>query len=267
MFSLLPEHPLLFWPTAAIALLILGMGKSGFGGGLGILAVPLMSITISPVDAAALLLPLLLIMDVFSIRYYCNTYDAPTLRILLPPVIIGIILGGYFFHWFSQDEQLLRFGIGIVGLLFVGIQVLRGFIFGRLEAYRMPDIAGRAIGVIAGFTSTLVHAGGPPANIYILPQKLPRQIYVGTTVVLWFTANTIKLIPYAFLGLLQFGSLTTILLLAPFCYFGVRLGIFLNGRVNEVWFLRAVYTILFFTALQLVAGQNLVGWLIRSLSF
>lgn len=241
------------------------MGKSGFGGGLGLLAVPLMALTIPPVEAAALLLPLLLIMDMFSIRHYYGTYDKRTLRILLPATVVGIVLGGLFFRQFSSDERLLRLGIGVVGLLFVGIQVLRGFIMGQLQAYRMPDMVGRAIGVIAGFTSTLVHAGGPPANIYILPQKLPRQIYVGTTVTLWTTVNLIKLIPYAILGLLPISSLATILVLSPFCYMGVRLGIFLNGRVNEIWFLRAVYTLLFFTALQLVVGQNIVSLLLSYL--
>lgn len=253
-----PDYPLLFWPTAAIALVILGMGKSGFGGGLGLLAVPLMSLTIPPVEAAALLLPLLIIMDMFSIGHYRNTFDKRTLWILLPPAVIGIALGGLFFRQFSSDEEALRFGIGVVGLVFVLIQVSRGFILGKLDAYLMPDLLGRTLGLIAGFTSTLVHAGGPPANIYILPQKLPRQIYVGTTVVLWTIVNLIKLIPYAILGLLQIGNLATIVVLAPFCYAGVRLGILLNGRVNEVWFLRLVYTLLFFTALQLIAGRNLI---------
>lgn len=262
MFSILPEYPLLFWFTAAAALTILGIGKSGFGGGFGIVAIPLMAISISPVEAAALLLPLLLIMDVFSMRYYYRTYDSRTLRILLPAVAIGVALGGLFFQQFSQDEDLLRFGIGVIGLLFVLIQMSRGLILGRLDAYRLPDIVGRIIGVIAGFTSTLVHAGGPPANIYILPQKLPRQIFVGTTVLLWFTANLMKLIPYGLLGLLQIGNLITIALLSPFCFLGVRLGWFLNGRVNEQAFQWVVYTLLLFTSLQLVIGQNLLLWLV-----
>lgn len=240
------------------------MGKSGFGGGLGILAVPLMSLTIPPVEAAALLLPLLLIMDLFSVRHYRYVYDRSVLRILLPAAMIGIALGGLFFHQFSSDERLLRFGIGLLGLLFVAIQVTRGLLFGKLQEYRLPNTVGYLLGLLSGFTSTLVHAGGPVANIYILPQKLPRQIYVGTTVLLWFLVNIGKLIPYAFLGLLHIGNLATVLLLSPFCYLGVKLGIFLNGRVNEQWFLGIVYVLLFFTALQLVVGQNLFLLILNS---
>lgn len=259
------DYPLLFWPSAAIALIILGMGKSGFGGGLGILAVPLMSLTIPPVDAAALLLPLLMIMDIFSVRHYQGTYDRRILLILLPPAMIGIALGGLFFRQFSSDEQLLRFGIGIVGLLFVAIQVARGLVAGSLQEYRMPDMAGRIIGLISGFTSTLVHAGGPVANIYILPQNLPRQVYVGTTVMIWFIVNIAKLVPYALLGLLHIGNLATVAILSPFCYLGVKLGIYLNGRVSEIWFSRVVYSLLFITALQLVVGKNFFALLFSTL--
>lgn len=255
-YFVLPDYPPLFWISAAFALCILGMGKSGFGGGLGILAVPLMSLTIPPVDAAALLLPLLLIMDVFSVHHYRNNYDRSTLLVLLPTAFIGIMIAGYFFRQFSDDEQLMRFGIGIVGLLFVCIQVARSLIFGRLSAYKMPTTVGRAVGLVSGITSTLVHAGGPIANLYILPQNLPRHIYVGTTVILWFVVNIAKLIPYTLLGLLHIGNLTTVLLLSPFCYAGVRFGIFLNGRVNQQWFLGIVYALLFVTALQLVSGRN-----------
>lgn len=239
------------------------MGKSGFGGGLGILAVPLMSISISPIDAAALLLPLLLIMDVFSIRYYHSRYDAHTLWILLPAAAVGVGLGGLLFRQFSSDERLLRMGIGYIGIAFVLIQIMRSVVLGKLQAYRMPDWVGRIIGVIAGFTSTLVHAGGPPANIYILPQQLPRDIYVGTTVVLWTIVNLIKLIPYSILGLWQIGDLSTILLLGPFCYLGVQLGLWANGRISEKLFSHVVYMLLFLTGLQLIVGQNLLGLLLN----
>ena len=115
------------------------------------------------------------------------------------------------------------------------------------------------MGAMSAFTSTLAYAGGPPVTIYLLPQKLPRQIFVGTTVIFFASINQIKLIPYIGMDLLRFEHLSTILVLAPLSYVGVKLGIFLNTRFPEAWFNRIVYTVLFITGIQLIAGRSLVA--------
>jgi uncharacterized membrane protein YfcA len=115
------------------------------------------------------------------------------------------------------------------------------------------------LGGAAGFTSTLAHAGGPPATMYLLPQQLPRGIFVGTNLVFFFLLNLMKLVPYALLGLLQLGNLTTILILAPLAYVGVRLGVVLNKRFSDVWFNRVIYVLLFITGLELVSGTSLIN--------
>lgn len=256
------QYPLAFWFTAILALLLVGIGKAGFGGGVGIVATPLMALTIPVADAAALLLPLLMIMDVFSMQHYWRTYDRRSILLMLPGAVAGIAVGGLFFGYFSGNERVLQLGIGVLALLFVLFQVARRLILGALEGKRPPDAAGVALGSVAGFTSTLAHAGGPPAAVYLLPQQLPRQIFVGTTVIFFAAVNWIKVVPYSYLGLLRVGNLAVILLLSPICFLGVRLGIYLNGRVNEVWFNRVVYTLLFFTGLQLVLGRNLLDFVL-----
>jgi uncharacterized membrane protein YfcA len=114
---------------------------------------------------------------------------------------------------------------------------------------------------LAGFTSTLAHAGGPPVAIYLIPQGLARGLFVGTSVVFFTAVNLIKLVPYAALNLLHVGNITTILILAPLCYVGVRLGLYLNRRFTDVWFSRVIYTLLFFTSVQLLTGQNIISLL------
>ena len=115
------------------------------------------------------------------------------------------------------------------------------------------------LGAIGGFTSTLAHAGGPPITIYLLPQRLPRNLFVGTTVITFFIINLVKLIPYSVLGLLQVGNLLTVLILSPFAFIGVRIGIYLNRRFEDAWFNRIIYVILFLTGLQLVIGRSLLS--------
>ena len=115
------------------------------------------------------------------------------------------------------------------------------------------------MGAVSGFTSTLAHAGGPPVTIYLLPQKLPREIFVGTTVVFFAAVNQMKLIPYIGLDLLTIGHLGTIVVLAPLSYVGVRIGILLNSRFTDLWFNRLVYTVLLLTGIQLILGQSLIA--------
>ena len=114
------------------------------------------------------------------------------------------------------------------------------------------------MGTISGFTSTIAHAGAPPVVVYLLPQQLPRTLFVGTTVVFFATINLIKVPPYWGLGLFQLDIFKMTLLLAPLAYVGVKLGIFLNQHFTDLWFNRVVYGVLVLTAVQLIAGSSLL---------
>ena len=256
---MIPNYPPYFWITAAAAVILVGIAKAGFGGGVGVIATPLLALTIPVADAAALLLPLLIIVDLISVRHYYKIYDPESLKILLPSAIVGIFIGALFFGIFSHNEGILRIGIGVLSLVFVIYQIGRSLLLGKLSQRRPPTAAGLALGSLAGFSSTLAHAGGPPASIYLLPQGLPRTVFVGTSVLFFTILNLIKLIPYSLLGLLKVGNITTILILAPLCYVGVRLGLFLNKRFTDLWFNRFIYTLLFFTGLELITGKSLIS--------
>jgi len=257
MFTL-PDYPTGFWVMAALVMLLIGVGKSGFGGGLGALATPLLALTIPVADAAALLLPLLIIMDLFTVPYYRQRFSRHHLRILLLGALIGIAIGAYYFETLSHNERAMRMGIGALAISFVLIQIGRSLILGALSEKRPSAGLGWLMGAVGGFASTLAHAGGPPVTIYLVPQKLPRDQYVGTIAILFAIVNLVKLIPYAYLGLLRVSNVTTVLLLAPLAYLGVRLGVFLNQRFTDTWFMRFIYAFLFMTGIELLTGWNLV---------
>jgi uncharacterized protein len=240
---------------------MIGISKAGFGGGVGAVATPLMALTISVTDAAAILLPLLIIADFFSLRHYWKVYDRHSMKLLLPGGLIGIMIGALFFGYFSNNERILKMGLGAIALAFVMFQVIRSLLLGAMIKSRPADPVGVALGVAAGFTSTLAHAGGPPATMYLLPQQLPRHIFVGTNVLFFALLNLVKLAPYAYLGLLRVGNITTILILAPLAYVGVRLGVYLNKRFTDRWFNRLVYSLLFLTGLELVTGRSIIHFL------
>lgn len=253
MFSL-PDYPPAFWFVAIIGMIILGIDKAGFGGGVAIVATPLIALTIPVPEAAALMLPLFIVADLFSLRHYYRTFDWPSIRILLPGSAVGIGLGALLFNYFATHAQILRMGVGLLALLFVLYQVGQALIVGALKQTRLPAPAGALLGMFAGVGSTLVHAGGPFVSIYLIPQRLPREIFVGTTVILFATMNFIKLIPYAYLGLLRSSNITTVLVLAPLVVLSVWFGIWLNQRFDNTWFQRTIYALLFLTGLQLLLG-------------
>jgi uncharacterized membrane protein YfcA len=254
----LPDYPTLFWVTAIFAMILIGISKAGFGGGVGAIATPLMALTISVADDAAILLPILIVADIFSLRHYWNVFDRNSLRLMLPGAIVGIVLGAIFFGYFSDNERTLKIILGIVSLIFVAYQIARSLILGALMKSKPPAWAGVLLGGAAGFTSTLAHAGGPPATIYLLPQQLPRNIFVGTSVIFFFTLNLIKLIPYSMLGLLRIGNITTILVLAPLTFIGVQLGVWLNRRFNDRYFTYVIYALLLLTGFELVSGISVI---------
>lgn len=219
---------------------------------------PLMALTIPVADAAALLLPLLIACDIFAVRHYWNRSDRRSVGLLLAGALPGVAVGAFFFAYFSENERALQVGMGVLALVFVLFQVVRALVLGLLEKRRPAAAAGVLMGALSGFASTLAHAGGPPVTMYLLPQKLPRDRYVGTAVMFFATLNLVKLVPYHSLGLLKVGNLLIVLVLAPLSYAGVRLGIFLNARFTDLWFNRVVYGVLFLTGLQLVLGKSLL---------
>lgn len=257
MFHYPPE----FWYLASFAVVFIGIAKAGFGGGAGMVGTPLIALAVPVTDAAALLLPLLIVCDVFSVWHYRGGFERRSAFLLAAGALVGIAVGAFFFRTFSDNERVLQVGLGILAVGFVAFQVSRALISGYLEAHRPRAAEGVAMGAAAGFLSTLAHAGGPPVTMYLLPQKLERSLFVGTTVIFFAIVNAVKLIPYVGMGLLRSEHLATIALLAPLSFVGVRLGIALNRRFSDRWFNRVVYTILLLTGIQLIAGTNVVALL------
>lgn len=237
-----------FYLLAVPVVLLVGVSKGGFGGGAGLVAVPLLSLVMPLPRAAAILLPILCVMDLFALRAYRGQYSSANLRRLLPGGLVGIAGGSLAFG--VLDEVWLRAIVGTIALSFVA-----QWAFGSKVA--RPTAPGSASGVwwgaVGGFASTLAHAGGPPVSVYLLPQRLPPALFVGTTAVVFAMFNYVKLLPYAWLGQLNSDNLATSLVLLPLAPVGIQLGRWLLERVSGVVFYRIVYGLLLITGLKLVS--------------
>lgn len=240
------DNPL-FWVTAVISVIITGISKGGFGG-LALLAVPLMALTISPVQAAGIMLPILIVMDWVSVWSYRKHWDKKLLILMLPGAIIGILAAWKFAAY--VDDQFVRICVGVIAVLFP--------IYAIFKPKSREDIVvgNRPLGVIsgiaAGFTSFIAHAGGPPFQAYAIPQGLEKRLYAGTAVMFFAVVNFVKLLPYAMLGQFDKTNLTTSLILIPLAPIGVLIGVWLLKRIDQDVFYRILYGLIFVVGLKLL---------------
>lgn len=239
---------LYFWTVAVLAVFIVALSKSGLVGSLGMVAVPMMSLVMPARDAAGMLLPLLLVMDAIAIWTYRKDADWRILRIMLPGAMVGTLIGWALWS-FVSDAMVLLF-IGIITLLFILDALLP--IRKKLEGLPPSKPWGAFWGGFAGFTSFISHTGGPPFQIYVLPQRLSPVIYSGTTAFFFAIVNTAKLVPYFFLGQLNVANLERAAILAPLAVAGVIVGVWLVRRISVKRFYQLTYWLVFLLSLKLI---------------
>lgn len=236
----------LFWVVAIPAVLITGISKSGFAGGIGIIAVPMLALQLDPLRAAAVMLPLLIYMDFLSIRYWWSKQRNDLLALLIPAAIVGIGLGYLLYD--VLNPQLIKLLLGGMSVVFALWGLLKGV---NLAVASLPWV-GRIAGFIAGLTSFVAHAGGPPVNFYLLPMKLSKEDFLATAVYFFAAINFIKLLPYAALGQINTDNLMVALLLAPVAWAGVRLGLVIQRKISSELFVNLMFALLFTIGVKLI---------------
>ena len=225
-----------FYAVAVPAVLIMGVSKSGFASGFGALAVPLMALAVPVPQAAAILLPLLMVMDATGLQQLWRTRDPVLVRRLVPAGLLGIGMGALLFGLLSS-----RTVAAVVGALTLAFLAQRLLFPPKKDAPQAPHWVGRLCAVVSGFTSFVAHAGGPPINAYTLPLRLPPKVLSGTMATFFAVINAAKVLPYAVLGLIDLRNMATALLLMPLAPVGVWLGVWLVHRVRPDWFYRLAY--------------------------
>jgi uncharacterized membrane protein YfcA len=239
-----------FYAVAIPAVLLFGISKGGFGGGLGTAAVPLMALVVSPLQAAAILLPILCAMDIVAVWKFRGKWLWPELQVLIPASLVGILIGTLLFEYMSV--AIVRLIVGIVAIAFT----LHFWINKRrsksaaLRNY--PLSYGLLGGSVAGFTSFVAHSGGPPISMYLLRRPLDRTEFAATSIVFFAVVNYVKLIPYGWLGQFDADNLATSAALVALAPVGVLMGAWLHKRISDKFFFAFVYLLLFIVGLKLV---------------
>lgn len=224
-----------FYATAVPAVLLMGLSKSGFGAGLGALAVPLMALVTPVPQSAALLMPAMLLIDIVSVAAFRRDVDKSLLKLLIPFGLLGTLVGTLLFR--VLDGRTVA---ALVGLFTLAFLAQRWLIPPRADSPPPPRWAGGVLATLSGFTSFVSHTGGPPLNAYVIPLRLPPVQFAATLAVFFFCINLAKWVPYAWLGLFDARNLATSMLLLPFAPIGVWAGVRIARRISPVLFYRLI---------------------------
>ena len=248
-------HDPWFWAAAIPAVILVGLSKGGLGS-VGGLAVPILSLAISPVTAAGLTLPIFVLSDVVAVISYRRSFDWPVLRMMLPAAIAGIGLGWATAAWVSDDA--VRVIVGLVSVLFSLNYWFRGRL--RAEPSRPSTPKGLFWGAMSGFTSFVSHSGGAPFQMYVLPLGFRPMVYAGTSTIFFAVVNATKLIPYFFLGQFKASNLLAAALLAPLSIAFALIGVQIVKIIDQQVFYRLIYVLMFAIGLFLI-GQAIANWI------
>ena len=234
-----------FW-LASLAALLVGLAKGGLPT-IGMVAVPVLSLVMSPVKAAVMLLPIYVISDMVSVWLYRKHFSMPNLKILVPASTLGVFIG-----WLTASmtsDTAVKLLIGVIGIAFC----LNIWLRRTPQAIQGVDLKkGVFWGVITGFTSFICHAGAPPFQMYVLPQRLPKVEFAGTATMLFTIVNLAKVLPYQQLNPYTSADLIQAMWLIPSALIGTFAGAYLTRRIADVWFFRFVQFGLFAISVKLI---------------
>ena len=239
-----------FFALAIPAVLFSGMSKGGFGSGAAFAAAPILALIVPPAAAVGLMLPLLIVMDFTALGPYWKKWSLRHSVLLMVGAVPGVILGAMIFK--AANPDVLRALIGFVAIAFVAYRIVvrLGLLKPREKPYAAP--VGLFAGAVSGFSSYISHAGGPPAAVYLISERLDKMSYQATTVLTFTVINLMKVGPYAALGVFTAETLRVSLMLAPFALVGAWLGVVAHRFVSERFFFGLTYVLLTMTGTKLL---------------
>lgn len=236
-----------FYAVAIPAVLLLGVSKSGFGAGFGSLAVPIIALAVTVPQAAAILMPVLLLMDILGMAAFRKDFDMKLLKFLVPCGLVGTVVGALLFKVLAAKTVA-----GIVGIFTLLFLAQRVVFPPRPDSAPPPRWLGGLLAVTSGFTSFVSHAGGPPLSAYVIPLRLSPVHFTATMAFFFFVINLSKWIPYAWLGLLDLRNMATSLVLLPIAPLGVWIGVRMARTISPVLFYRFLYGGMLLTGVKLL---------------
>lgn len=240
----------LSYTVAGVAVVILGLSKGGFAG-VGMISTPLLALVIGPVNAAGFIFPILLIQDAVAVWMYKRDWRRKIILVMAPGAALGVVAAYQLAS--TVPEWIVEISLGVISLVFGCRQLILSLRTHQVEPGSPSAALGLLSGVASGFTSMIAHAGTPPFQLYVLPQKLVRDTYIGTSVIFFALLNCMKIPAFAMLGQLNREHLVSALIFAPIAIASSWLGVHLVRKVDLVRFNLIITIILVGVSITLIA--------------
>lgn len=239
-----------FFALGVPAIIFGGISKGGFGSGAAFVAGAILALVVPPGVALGIVLPLFMIVDAATLKPYWGKWHWHSAKGIMQGAVPGCIIAAWIYT--LVDADAFRLLIGVICLAFVGFQIGRGRGWINVPHLAFSRPLAWLAGLVAGFTSFVSHAGGPPTAVFLLSQGLSKTTYQATTVIAFWAINWMKAVPYAFLGIFSYQSLIGSLLLAPFALLGAWIGVKAHHLVPERAFFALTYVLLVATGIRLI---------------
>ena len=224
------NYPLHVYLVVALAMFLVGMSKGGLGATLSAVTIPMLAMVLPVKDVIGMMPPVLMLADALAVGFHWRKWDNRMVLLLIPASIVGVAVGTLFLA--NASGQLIRIVLGVIVLLFAFYKIFEKRIF-KMMTYTPRNWHGLLAGGVAGFTSSVAHAGGPPVAIYLLMQNVQPRVFAATSAIFFMILNYIKVPFYFAADLFNFGLLGQMLWLLPMVPLGVWVGKWVVVRVSK----------------------------------
>ena len=224
------------WILSFLAAFVIGLSKAGIKG-IAIINVTFMAIAFQAKQSTGIVLPLLVVADVFAVIYYNRHTQWKYVAKFLPWMILGIFLGS----WIGMDLPEQTFKIAMAIIIFLVLAIIVWWDKKKVEKVPTHWAFASGVGTLAGFTTMVGNLAGPISNIYFLAMRLPKNHFIGTAAWLFLIINVFKL-PFHFFiwHTISEETLLLDLKLIPGIILGFIVGIKLVKMINEVFFRKMI---------------------------
>lgn len=231
----------IFYLLAVPAVVLLGFSKGGLAG-VGSLSLPLLVFVIEPVQAAAIMLPILIVQDIVGVWSFRHHLDRYVLAWTLPGATLGILIGYLFAA--SVSAAAVMAVLGVISIAFGAYRLWLTRHPVPITGASSPGWVGSVAGVVSGFTSQIAHAGAPPFQLWVLPRRLTRDVLIGTSAVYFAALNWIKVPAFAALGQFSATNMLTAAALLPVAVASTFAGVWLARRIDGERFYKIIYCLM-----------------------
>ncbi len=255
--------PEVFWLTVVVAVAFIGIAKSGFGSGIGIIVFPLMVFVMDISKVAAVMLPLLILGDFNALYYHRKNKDWQMVLKIYLPSIAGVLVGSFIWYKTGQGninqlQGYIKQFVGVIAVVFALYILFKENFYKALGNFKPNTVFIMLAGVLAGVFSTLAHAAGPIVSFILYASGMNKSLFVGVTVYTFTLLNLTKLPSYYLTGLIRTETIRFSLILIPFVIIGSFLGKQMHNRIPEKVFFHIVMFMVFFVGIQLIFKLNLI---------